>query len=579
MSKSPAEIIYNSWATKPHKLSVLPQALKSGAFQKFLDNKGFKPVIDGLVKLYQKNGLTSSGQRKTVEQIWKVLDKFTDRHGEVIALELLKVISKEPSLQATLDAFATHYTPSITTPVASQNKINAARATWLKLARLYFPRVDKTIQIVKMLGKGGMGGAVYLGVDTKGKKYAVKHFPGKYKPEKYNTIDPTDRELKKKILYDWDEERQRFKRNKNTVREKIYLDHTGELLTPKEARERVNAFLLRYAEGAQTTTCFDVIQRGADQYLLLELGEGDVDYTDITMADIVNIYRDLHSLENYSQNHMQVHLTQDIGLLHLDIHGGNLMRFNGRMRFIDFGMALVYNPKTVERFGRIKERPWAELRRDPEFYLVSNQVEDSLKFSDPTRGSAEAYISDWRSAYGVMPKVKVCRACSRQHPDLSSITKCLFCDSTKLELADLRKVDLESLAKIKGKDSFDLLVRPYKDATVARITPVQYGCIVLTAVLIKEIWAAVQKKKNMDFGLGTEAKAIVNVNVYSKARRLFPRFRAAAPESALLIGLLLSWFDVMMKKLFAGDLFTALDAVKYFDRGGSRPQRGRSAEI
>jgi serine/threonine protein kinase len=581
MSKSPAEVIYSTWATKVNKFAVSEISIKSGEFHAFLQRNGFKPVIDGLIKLYQKNGLTTLGQRKTVEQMWKLLDKFKIRQGEVVAWELLKAMQTHSSLKSILEAFAQDYTPSFQTSDDDQRKIDAGRATWKALSTLYFPGVDKVVKMVKKLGQGGMGGAVYLGVDTKDAKdkYAVKHFPGTYESKKYNKLKIDDRELKQKILYDWDDERERFSRQKNRIRERIYMTVTGELLSPKGAADRVNTFLANFAEGALTTTCLDVIQRGADQFLLLALGEGDVDYADLQMADIINIFEDLDRIQNYSQNHMKVHITQDVGVLHLDVHGGNLMRFNGKMRFIDFGMALVYNPNTVEKFGRIKQAPWSEQRSDPHLYAHSNMIDDSLNYSDPNRGSAERYIEDWKSGYRVAPTVWVCRACKKQYPNVDLYTECFACGSKNVERASLRSDDIKSLARLNGKDPFDLLVQPHKDSTVKRITPVQYGCIVLTAVLIKQIWSAAQVKEMMDFGLGEDAASITNVNVYSKARRLFPQFQRAAPGYSLLIGLLLSWFDEMMLRLIKGDLFTAKDALRYFDRGRTRRERGRAAEI
>lgn len=581
MSKSPAEAIYTTWATKVNKFAVSEISIKTGEFQAFLERNGFKPVIDGLNQLFQKNGVTTLGRRKTVEQIWKVLDKFKKRQGEIVAWELLKVMQRAPSLKGALETFAEDYTPSFQTSDDDQIKIDAGRATWKALSTLYFPGVDKVVKMVKKLGQGGMGGAVYLGVNTMRthEKFAVKHFPGTYASANYSKLKLDERALKQKILYDWDDERERFSRQKNRIRERIYLTVTGELLSPKGVADRVNAFLARFAEGALTTTCLDVIQRGSDQFLLLQLGEGDVDYSDLQMADVINIFEDLDRIQNYAQNHMKVHVTQDVGVLHLDIHGGNLMRFNGKMRFIDFGMAFVYNPNTVEKIGRIKEKPWSEQRNDPHLYAQSNMIADSRDYSNPGRGSAERYIEDWKSGYRVPPTVWVCRACKKQYPNVDVYTECFACGSKKVERASLRSDDVESLAKLNNKDPFDLLVQPHKDSKVKRITPVQYGCIVLTAVLIKQIWSAAQVKEQMDFGLGEDAARIMNVNVYSQARRLFPRFQRAAPGHSLLIGLLLSWFDEMMLRLIKGDLFTAKDALRYFDRGRTRRERGRAAEI
>ncbi|MBK9368946.1 MAG: hypothetical protein IPN01_22045 [Deltaproteobacteria bacterium] len=75
----------------------------------------------------------------------------------------------------------------------------------------------------------------------------------------------------------------------------------------------------------------------------------------------------------------------------------------------------------------------------------------------------------------------------------------------------------------------------------------------LTAVLIKRTWVAMDREGKLNTGIGKNAKGIENVVIYSTARKLMPKLRAASPGQALLIELLLLWFDEMMRRLFAGE--------------------------
>ena len=569
MAKSAAETLFDAWHTKPVAKKVNEAGIQAGHFETFLKDNGFKPLIDGLVTLHTKNGDDFAGQKKTLEQIWKLVEKVKSRCGFVVAYELTKVIKKVESFAFLLDGVAADYAPAEGTSTKAQAKINTGRATWDELTTLRFAHVRKDVQILKMLGKGGMGGAVYLGVDQDGNKFAVKHFPGTYKAEVWGTIERAEANLRERIANGEGDIEQakrdlaRWKRIKSDVKKKTtYKGLGGVTLTPIAAKARVDKWLFRTSEASMTPTCLDVLQRGSDQYLLLALGEGDVDWSDLTLADIISVFQDLETVEHYARHFMEVELTQEVSVLHLDIHGGNMMRFDGRLRLIDFGKALLYSPDIVQPLGQVKPQSFAKEKFNKNNYLTGT-IEDAKVFTDPDGGSAKKYIADWRG-YAATPIVKLCKGCNRQHPDLPSIVECSACGSKKIVRDRLRRVDLENNAKLKKVSVESLLVGPYKTAKVPAMTPAQYGCIVLTAVLIKEAWVAMDREGKLDTGIPKNASGIENVLVYSTARRLMPKLRAASPGQALLIELLLLWFDEMMRRLFAGEDFNAHDAVRYF---------------
>ncbi|MBK7757938.1 MAG: hypothetical protein IPI35_16375 [Deltaproteobacteria bacterium] len=581
---SPAENLFDAWHTKAVAKKVNEDGIKAGHFETFLKGNGFKPLIDGLLKLYTQNGTDFAGEKKTLEQVWKLVDKVKNRCGLIVAYELTKALKKVVSFTNMLESVAADYSPTVGTSTKAQRKINAGRATWEELTTLHFANVNKTVQIIKMLGKGGMGGAVYLGIDQHGNKFAVKHFPGDYKAVAWGTIDRAEENLRQKIAEGTGDIAQhkrdlaRWKRIKSEVKKKApYKGIGGTTLSPIEARARVDRWLYRFAEGAMTPTCLDLLQRGSDQYLLLALGEGDVDWSDLTLADIVAVFQDLDTVEHYARHFMEVELTQEVSVLHLDIHGGNMMRFNGRLRLIDFGKALLYSPDVVQGLAKLELQPFAKEKFNKDDYLTGT-IEDSKMYTDPESGSPAKYIADWRG-YAAAPMVRLCKGCNRQHPDLLSVVECMACGSKNIVRERIRRVDLENNAKLKKVPVDSLLVGPYKTAKVPSLTPSQYGCIVLTAVLIKETWVAMDREGKLNTGIGKNAKGIENVVIYSTARKLMPKLRAASPGQALLIELLLLWFDEMMRRLFAGEPFGAADAVRYFQPVKKKVSRGRAMSI
>jgi hypothetical protein len=328
-------------------------------------------------------------------------------------------------------------------------------------------------------------------------------------------------------------------------------------------------YLMKYMEAALTTTCIDELNIGRDRFILLRLGEGRVDYTALNLSDVISAFQDLGKIYDFGRNYIGVELTQDVSVLHLDIHGENLMRFDGKLRLIDFGLTFLFDPNQAKEWRKAKMVPYD--RNNPNLYFQYDDFSKQPRY-DPSNSSWDRYIKGWQKAYRVAPEVLVCRACNRQYPAGLGITECLRCGSKKIETAKLRKADIEGTARLKGVSPGTIGDNPYANKSVSAVDPREYGCIVLTAVLIKEVWAATEKGRDLGMG-GTVARSIVNVDVYSQARKGLHTFKAAAPEAGRLVELLLLWFDEMMRRLFDGEEFSARDAVKFF--GGVATQASR----
>lgn len=539
--RSEAEEIYNAWATKPNKAAVAPEAIRTGPFKAFLEGNGFKTIIDRLTALNLKNGTTPVGQQKTAEQIWKVIDKMHRRDGLIPARELMKALEKNGALLRVMEDLTVGYAGFAKTSTAQQGKIDHALETYLALKKIHFPATKRDVVLKKMLGKGGMGGAVYLGEDQGGAKYAIKHFPVDLKDQKFND-------------------------------------------TPQGYRFKVAHLLSHMYEARVTPTCVDFVDLGPDQYLMLELGEGEPDYTSLAWTDVVNLFKDLESIYDYQLNHIQTELTQRVAVLHLDMHGGNFMRFGGKLRLIDFGMAMLFNPDTVKKMGTVKLPSWDKLKKNPNLYLINEAaIEDQGRYIDPQGRTPSKFIEDWRR-YQTIPTVLCCKGCNRQYPQGLPLTECWACGSKNLRPEKLRRADIETLARLKGVKPDDIISGPYVDKVVPDFNPEAYGCMVLTLVLIKEIWTAVERKLDAELGLGEKAKKyearwIINSEVYGLARRNLTKFKTANREAAFLVELLLMWYDHFMEQLYEGNCLTAKDAVRYFDRGKTATKRGRSQSV
>lgn len=523
MFRSEAESIYQEWNTKSSRRAVTPAARGGGAFDAYLKAGGFNEVKQRLLAFMRKKG-----SRLTAEQAWKLLEKFKRRKGEIVAREVLEVIQSEPALKNMLQQFPA----SLFGNLSDDAREFAER---LDPSNVVFPNTGKRVHVTKMLGKGGMGGAVFLAQDQAGNKYALKH----------------------------------FKRKEHAI--------TGFGGTTNRAKlDRVSTYLMRYFEAALTTTCVDSLIIGRDEFVLLELGEGGVDYTDLKMSDIQSVFEDLWKLQNFGHHHIGVELTQDVSVLHLDIHGENLMRFGGKLRLIDFGVAMLYSPGQDQMVR--DATPILYDRDNPLLYLQDPSLLEGKKaYYDQDKGSWQEYISNWQKAFRQAPEVIKCEGCQRQYPPALKMTECYRCGSKKLVPAKLRRADIEATARLKGVSPGIIGDNPYATGKVNQVNPKQYACVVMTAVLIKEIWCAVEAGHDLGMG-GGAARAIRNVEVYPKARVGLHQF-SNQPQSTI-VGLLLLWFDEMMRRLFDGEDFDAKDAVKFFGgTTGSAPSRQRRHSV
>jgi len=526
MSTSDAEKIYQAWATRPKKETVSAAGRAAGEFDKLIrSGGGFSDVAQKLLAIKMKKG-----SHAAAEQSWKLLEKFKRRQGEVVAVEVLNSWKKNDEMRGMLAQFPASQFPDLS---------DEAHAVGEKLdfRNLTFPKTGKRIHILRVLGKGGVGGVVMLGEDQNGVKYAVKHLP---------TASHKD---------------------------------AGFGYSPNTAHvNRTQAHLMQYFEASVTTTCLDMIRVGSDQLLLLQLGEGTVNYTTLRMSDVIAVFQDLDKCYNYSKNYMNVDVTQDVSVLHLDIHGENLMRFNGCLRMIDFGMALIHNPAQGEAWRDGTPTPYD--KQNPLLYIQNDSVfEDKQRYEDQTKGKWPKFIANWQQAYHVRPDVIVCASCKRQYPSGLKMTECMRCGSKKLETAKLRQADMKALANLKGVSPAAIGDTPYAGRVVASVSTQQYGCVVLTAVLIKEIWAATEGTKG-NLGMGAvAAKAILNEDAYTLARNGMDKFKVAAPDAGGVVQMLLLWYDEMMIRLFDGEKFSAADAVRFFGGGSAKASRERRHSV
>jgi hypothetical protein len=466
MLRSEAESIYRTWTTASSRQAVTRWARATGKFDAFRKT-GFDEIVARLAEHQQ-----TRGTYKTAEQAWKLLDKYRRRHGTVVARELMKVLQADPRLSGIFAQF-----PGSTLPGLSSRAKQSATA--LDPSVVVFPTTGKEVRLLGILGEGSMSNAVFLGEDQHGDRYAVKHIargshgiPG----------------------FDGDTAVDRFRKTQH--------------------------HLEKYAEAALTPTCLDALVVGRDEYLLLELGEGTIDYSTLNMSDIVSAFEDLRRSYAFSRHYMAQDMAQDVGVLHTDIHGGNLTRIGGKLRLIDYGLAMVFDERQHHRIRSAV--PVADNRDNQNLYLQkASLLSEKQAFYDPReRTTWRRYIEEWQRAIG--DGRYACR------PPL-------FVDSR------------------------------------------QYGCVELTVVLIKEIWAAIECGRDLGMG-GGPATMIPNIKVYAQARRGMPRIKES-PQAAI-IELLLQWFDEMMRRIIDGEPFSAADAIRFFGSAdGSQASRLRRHSV
>lgn len=530
--RSKAEDIFLHWKSSSRVAACTGDAISDGRFQDFLDDKGFQKLIVKLTQFVTANVSTTNGKRQAVEQTWKVLDKMHRRVSPQAAYELLHTMWSTNEIKALLEEFEDTYVGSGATAKKEQVKIDAARLKYLEMRTIQFAESKKKVRLGKMLGKGGMGGAVYLGRDEKGAKYAVKVERGDYRKQVYT--------------------------------EKAYSQ-----------KRKLDDILGKMYEADVTTTCIDYTLIGPHRCYLLTMGE-KVDWAQLKLSDIVSIFYDLHTLHHYTSHYTKVELTSNVELVHLDIHPGNMMMFNGRLRLIDFGKSVIVSTSNIEK---VKTKTLDA--------FASHHVGTVKEMMNEDGTSLGNYVANWKSTLEkVNPEVLLCKGCGRQYAQGSKMTECYRCGSKKLEPARLRDEDMVGIAKLKGVDPKTLKVDdPRLAKEVQAIKPEQYLCLVLTVNMLKT-WIGISRTIAKHTGVGN-----LNTSVYGDARKALPDIKQKAPQSAILVELLLLWFDEMMNHLLTGKPYTALDAVKYFDPSGnilsklkggkvsSSPSRGRSQSV
>jgi hypothetical protein len=330
-----------------------------------------------------------------------------------------------------------------------------------------------------VLGEGSMSNAVFLGEDQNRDRYAVKHIArGSHGVPGFGGDTAVDH----------------FRKTQH--------------------------YLAKYAEASLTPTCVDALIVGRDEYLLLELGEGSVDYSTLNMSDIVSAFADLRKSYAFSRHYMAHDIAQEVGVLHTDIHGGNLTRIGGKLRLIDYGLAMVFDERQQHRIRSAV--PIADSRDNRSLYLQkSSLLRERKAFYDPReRTTWRRYLEEWQQAIG------------------------------------------------DGR---------YACGTAPFVDPQQYGCVVLTVVLIKEIWAAIERGRDLGMG-GEPAGMIPNIKVYAQARRGMSRIKDSS--QATIIEILLEWFDEMMRRIIDGEPFSALDAIRFLGgTDGSQASRLRRHSV
>jgi len=289
MGRSRAESTYRAWATAANRQAVTPFARATGEFDAFR-RTGFDGIVTSLLKHQRR-----FGSRETAEQVWKLLDKLARRNGEIVAREAMKVLQADALLNRILSEFPASMFPKLS---------NDARELAIKLdpTVVVFPKTGKRVHLRQMLGEGSMSSGVFLGDDQNGQHYAVKHIA----------------------------------RSTQGVR-----GFGGS--TARDRLTKVDHYLAKYSEAALTPHCLDVLIAGRDEYLLLELSEGSIDYSTLNLSDILCAFDDLRKSYAFSRYYMADDVAQDVGVLHVDIHGENLARFDGKLTLIDYGLALVFS--------------------------------------------------------------------------------------------------------------------------------------------------------------------------------------------------------------------------------------------
>ncbi len=468
MSKSQAESLYKGWMTKSRKRKMQGEAFEDGRFYNFLkNNDGFTDLIKGLVRIEMQ----LFGRRQQAEfaaQVWKLIDKFHRRVGELASIELMKAIHRNEGLREVVTAYLDDEKFEDDGPhLYTDPKVTRARILYKSLQRIHFKQTGISVTLERILGRGGMGGGVYLGKGSDGKDYAVKVFPGSYKASEFRGA-----------------------------------------VSGTKLKWRQQDILKKFMEADATTTCVDYAMIGCDQYLLLEMGQ-PLAWENLQTQDVVSAFRDLLSLEDYAHKNVNVHLTDKVGLLHLDIHGENLMRFDNKVRLIDFGQFLLYSTDFLARSATAQET-------DYHWGVSMRMIKEA---SNNDGGVWGGYLDNWRDhAHNIA-------YAQRARPQVGPVA--------------------------------------YGNVVLTMVMIKEYWFAVSHALGFRCALLA-------DDAVGNRPRWIVNTDVYARARAGLPAFAQRAPQHFQLVELLLDWYDHLMETLHDGGTISAKDAVEYFDPAGQR---------
>lgn len=326
------------------------------------------------------------------------------------------------------------------------------------------------------------------------------------------------------------------------------------LTNPKIHETFINERLNKLYEADVTTTCVDYTLYGPHRWYLFTKGS-KVEWKSLSLKDVVSVYYDLHTLHNYDTFYTTVELTQRVELAHLDIHPGNMMMFNGRLRLIDFGNSFLYS----------KDRPVRHFEQDLPSD-ASPHLREAKGILDRKTANIHNYVADWKATLPKLkPSITLCNGCQRQFPTALKLRECMACGSRNLVTAPIRINTLEGLAKLKNVSVESLMLDdPRTTLKLPPFVPEQYLCLVLNVNLLKSYlgWT----RKTLGFKTFISGQ---NIATYSQSLKTLPIMAEQHPGAALLVRLLLAWHDEMMNRLLTGVPYTALDAVKFLDPNGS----------
>ena len=289
-----------------------------------------------------------------------MLEKFNRRQGEVVAREAFKVVQANQTLKGLLAQF----------PALRFGDLNDGARDFAKKLdpnNVVFPKTGKQVKILRMLGKGGMGGAVFLGEDQTGHKYAVKHF--------------------------------------------VRANHTVPGYAKDTARgklDKTSHYLMKYFEAALTTTrvrrphdrarrvCAPRVRRGQRELQDAEhLGHSE---RLRGHAKAIRVQPPLHDRGHHAgcQRSPPRHPWREPDAV------------RGKLRLIDFGQALIFSPGQEEDVRTAKAVKYD--RNNSDLYFQNDSfLEGKQDSTTQTKAAGSATFEDWQKAYREAPVVKLSR--------------------------------------------------------------------------------------------------------------------------------------------------------------------------